>query len=126
MKKINDFDKNIIRYSLFVALGIAILIAILCFIFSWPITYVIGFILCYIVNIIGFLKSNYCIDKILSREKENPKKSMIINNLTNNLMYAGALLLNLFLDCFNVFIGLAGLLIIKLVVIFGYGFKTKE
>lgn len=126
MQKINDFDKNIIRYSLFVALGIAITIVVLCLVFKWPLTYVLGFILSYIVNIIGFLKSNYFIDKILSREKENPKKSMIINNLTNNLMYALVLLLNLFLDCFNVFIGLIGLLVIKIVVLFGYGFKTNE
>ncbi|MBQ8292186.1 MAG: hypothetical protein IJX78_00100 [Bacilli bacterium] len=126
MKKINEFDKNIIRYSLFVALGIAILVVILCIIFHWPITYVIGFILSYIVNVIVFLKSNYYIDKILSREKENPKKSMIINNLTNNLLQTGILLLNLLLDCFNVFVGLVGLLIIKIVVIFGYGFKKKE
>lgn len=126
MKKINDFDKSIIRYSSYVALGMAIIIVVLCLIFEWPLTYVLGFISSYIVNVIGFLKSNYYIDKILSREKENPKKSMIINNLTNNLMYALVLLLNLFLDCFNVFIGLIGLLIIKIVVLFGYGFKTNE
>lgn len=125
MKKINEFDRRIIRYSLLVALGISIIIVILCLLFTWPLTYVIGFILSYGVNILGFLKSNYYIDQILSKEKENPKKSMIINNLTNNLMYALVLIVNLFLDCFNVFIGFIGLLVIKIVVIFGYGFKTK-
>ena len=126
MKKIDEFDKNIIRYSLFVALGIIIVITILCLIFDWPLTYLIGFLISYMVNILGFLKSNYVIDKILSGEYENHKKSMIINNLTNNLMYAGVLGINLAFSCFNVFVGLAGLLVIKIVVIFGYGFKTKE
>ena len=126
MKKINEFDKNIIRYSFFVAIGIIIVIAILCLIFKWPLTYLIGFLISYMVNIIGFLKSNYVIDKILSREYENPKKSMIINNLTNNLMYALVLVINLIFKCFNVFIGLVGLLVVKIVVIFGYGFGSKN
>lgn len=126
MKKINEFDKNIIRYSLFLSLIMTIILIVLCIIFSWPLTYVLGFILCYIVNIVGFLKSNHCIDNVLSRVNENPKKSMIINNLTNNLMYAVVLLINLFFDCFNVFIGLIGLFVIKTVVIFKYGLKTNE
>lgn len=126
INKINEFDRNIIRYSLFVALGIMIVIAILCLIFNWPLTYLIGFILSYLVNILGFLKSNYVIDKILSSEYENPKKSMILNNLTNNLIYAAILVINLLFDCFNVFVGLVGLFVIKIVVIFGYGFNTKE
>lgn len=126
MKKINEFDRSILRYSFFLASIVIMILIVLCIIFSWPLTYVLGFILCYGVNIIGFLKSNRCIDNILSRVNENPKKSMIINNLTNNLMYAGVLIINLFLECFNVFIGLIGLLIIKTVVIFKYGLKTKE
>jgi hypothetical protein len=66
------------------------------------------------------------IDKILSGEYENPKKSMVLNNLTNNLIYGVILCVNLFITCFNVFVGLVGLFIIKIVVLFGYGFKTKE
>ncbi len=126
IKRINEFDKNIIRYSFSVAIGIIVIITILCLIFKWPLTYLVGFIISYMVNIIGFLKSNYVIDKILSREYENPKKSMILNNLTNNLMYALVLLINLVFKCFNVFVGVTGLLVIKIVVIFGYGFKTKN
>lgn len=121
INKINEFDRNIIHYSLYLAIAIAIIIIILCLIFNWPLTYVLGFILSYIVNIIGFLKSNYVIDKILSGEYENPKKSMIVNNMTNNLIYAGVLLINLLFKFFNVFIGLIGLLVIKIVVIVGYG-----
>lgn len=126
INKINQFDRDIIRYSIFVSLGIAIIITILCLIFNWPLTYLIGFILSYMVNIVVFLKSNYVIDRILSGEYTNPKKSMILNNLTNNLIYALVLCINLFFSSFNVFVGLVGLLVIKIVVIFGYGFKTKE
>ena len=126
MKKINELDKNIIRYSFFLALFFSIVIVVLCIIFHWPLTYVLGFFLSYGVNIIGFLKSNYVIDKILSGEYDNPKKSMVLNNLTNNLMYAGILIINLFFKCFNVFVGLVGLLVIKIVVIFGYGIKNKS
>lgn len=126
INKINEFDKNIIRYSFFVALGIMVIITVLCLIFEWPLTYLIGFSLSYLVNIIGFLKSNYVIDKILSGEYENPKKSMILNNLTNNLIYALVLIINLLFKCFNVFVGLSGLLVIKIVVIFGYGKKNSK
>ena len=126
INKINEFDRKIIYYSLFVALAVSIVITILCLVFSWPLTYLIGFILSYLVNIVCFLKSNYVIDKILSGEYENPKKSMVLNNLTNNLIYGVILCVNLFITCFNVFVGLVGLFIIKIVVIFGYGFKTKE
>lgn len=126
INKINEFDKNIIRYSFFVALGIMVIITVLCLIFKWPLTYLIGFSLSYLVNIIGFLKSNYVIDKILSGEYENPKKSMILNNLTNNLIYALVLIINLLFKCFNVFVGLSGLLVIKIVVIFGYGKKNSK
>lgn len=125
MRKINDFDRKIIRHSLYVALGIVIIIVTLCLIFKWPLTYVLGFILSYGVNIITFLKSNSYIDKILNREDENPKKGGVLNSFTNNLMYALVLLVNLLLDCFNVFIGLIGLFVIKIVVIFEYGFKSE-
>ena len=124
MKKSNEKteDKKIVLYASILALIISVVILVICFICNLQKTYVIGFILSYIVNVIGFLKSNYVIDKVLL-EPDNSKKRLIINNITNNLMYLAVLFVNVYFSCFNIFCGLIGLFIIKSVVVFGYGFK---
>jgi hypothetical protein len=120
--KVNIEDKQIIKYASILALIISIIILVVCFIFNLPKTYVLGFIISFIVNIIGFIKSNYVIDKVLI-EPENAKHKMIINNITNNLMYIIVLFINIYFSCFNIVCGVIGLFIIKSIVVFGYGFK---
>ena len=124
MKKSNEKteDKKIVLYASMLALIISVVILVICFICNLQKTYVIGFILSYIVNVIGFLKSNYVIDKVLL-EPENAKYKMIINNITNNLMYIIVLFINIYFPCFNIVCGVIGLFIIKSIVLFGYGFK---
>lgn len=117
-------DKKIIMYASLLATIISIIILIICFVFNYPKTYVLGFILSFIVNIIGFIKSNHAIDKSLL-EPENSKKTMIINNITNNLMYIAVLFVNIYFSCFNIICGLLGLFIVKIIVVFGYGFHKR-
>ena len=56
--KVKNEDKQIIKYASILALVISIIILVVCFIFNLPKTYVLGFIMSFIVNIIGFIKSN--------------------------------------------------------------------
>ncbi len=127
MKKLSNLaeDKRIIIYASCLALVTSLIILIICFIFNFRKTYVLGFILSYIVNVLGFIKSNYVIDKMLRERDEHPKRTSIINTITNNLMYSIVILINLFFPCFDFVCGLIGLFMIKLVVVFGFGFFNK-
>lgn len=125
MKKLNSLseDKRIIIYSSFLALITSVIILTVCFIFNFPKTYVLGFLISYAVNIIGFVKSNYVIDKMLRERDEHPKVTSVINYITNNLMYLVVLFINIYFSCFSIVCGVIGLFMIKFVVVFGFGFK---
>ncbi len=123
MKKIKDFDLEIVKTAnIFFIIGF-IIVLIICLIFNWALTYLISFLIGYLANILGFLKNNYIIDSLLNGERQNSKKTMIGNTITSYLLYGITLVINLLVPIFNIFVCFFGLLIIKITIVVKYGFK---
>ncbi len=124
MKKYKE-ENQILIYACILATIIFVILLVVNLLFSQPLTYAIGFLLCFVVGAFGFLKSNYVITRVVYGSFLNPSKALIINSITNNLLYFAILLATAYFKCFHILFACGGLFIIKIVVIV-YNIVNKD
>lgn len=102
----------------FLCLTLTIIFGVCSIFIEWiKFTFIFSLIMGFLTNVLCFQKTNYFITRILNGEFTNPKKVMIINVLTNYLIYAIILILNIYFSFFSIIFTIIGIFIIKTIIV---------
>lgn len=125
-KILTNEDKKILKHAIIVSLILSIIATIPTFFLDWwKFGFGISILIGSLSSIISYLNLVFVTYKVTSFEFDNPKKSFVINNMLNLIIYALALILTVLIDVFNIFLCLVGILILKLVIVINCGLIKK-
>lgn len=121
LKNLDNDDIKVIKISILVGLILFAISIILSLVFEWwKYTWGLSILIGDIVSIICYIKIVHVTTNMTNFIYLNPKKVLILNNLTNYLLYLSVLLISVLIKVFNVFLCFIGIMILKIVIYIKY------
>lgn len=121
---LRNLDKNdikVIKLSILIGLILCLFSFVLSFIIRWwKCSWVLSILIGDFTSIICYIKIVHVTTNMTNFVYLNPKRVLILNNLTNYLLYLIALVISVLLKVFNIFLCFMGIMIIKIVIYIKY------
>ena len=127
IKNLEASDRKTLKIAFLVTIILSIISTILAIIISWWLyTWFLSIFIGYLSALFCYIKLVNVVINATNGAYKSAKKAFIINNISTLFIYFIALLICTIFKPFNIFLCFAGILTIKVVLIFQYGKSSNK